>query len=59
MDPDIYCEKVAPMYWRELGEELSPEQCAIAMRKTGCFHAASDESCWPHRYGRGPPLDRR
>jgi len=28
MDPDIYCEKVAPMYWSELGEELSPEQCA-------------------------------
>lgn len=28
MDPDAYCEKIAPIYWCELGEELSPKQCA-------------------------------
>ncbi|OWO94740.1 hypothetical protein B5E41_13450 [Rhizobium esperanzae] len=28
LDPKAYCDKIAPIYWRELGKELSPEECA-------------------------------
>ncbi|MBB2706159.1 UNVERIFIED_ORG: hypothetical protein GGE63_004289 [Rhizobium esperanzae] len=28
LDPKTYCDKIAPIYWRELGNELSPEECA-------------------------------
>jgi len=27
-EPETYGESVAPVYWREMGQEASPEQCA-------------------------------